>query len=128
MTGEKGRDLNQSYDKSPITHIQEKIEEILLNPTLYYKSPYTQRKSQNATLQHTNATKNFDYTTIVDRLRTVSLCNDSHPTGVVLMIYDGQSNDSHQTGMVKPVNEIHSFPLTQKKCNQQDTMEHSLCL
>ena len=30
-----------------------------------------------------NATKNFDYTTIADRLRTVSWGNDSHPAGVV---------------------------------------------
>ena len=30
-----------------------------------------------------NATKNFDYTTIADRLRTVSWGNDSHPAGVL---------------------------------------------
>ena len=47
---EKGSDLTQSCDKSP----------------------YTGRKIQRATWQHKNATKNFDYTTIVDRLRTVS--------------------------------------------------------
>ena len=41
---EKGRHLTQSYDKSPYTH----------------------RKIQKATLQHKNATKNFDYTTIAD--------------------------------------------------------------
>ena len=33
--------------------------------------------------QHKNATKNFDFTTIADRLRTVSWSNNSHPTGVV---------------------------------------------
>ena len=37
--------------------------------------------------QHTNATNNFDYTTIADRLRTVSLSNNSHPTGVVKPVY-----------------------------------------
>ena len=47
---EKGRDQTQSY----------------------FKNPYTDRKKQKATWQHTNATKNFDYTTISDRLRTVS--------------------------------------------------------
>ena len=41
---EKGGDLTQSYDKSP----------------------YTDRKIQNATWKHKNATKNFDYTTIAD--------------------------------------------------------------
>ena len=43
----KGRYLTQSYDKIPFTH----------------------RKIQKATWQHKNATKNFDYTMIVDRLR-----------------------------------------------------------
>ena len=37
--------------------------------------------------QHKNATKNFDYTTISDRLRTVSWSNDSYPTGVVKPVY-----------------------------------------
>ena len=44
-----------------------------------------------------NATKNFDYTTIVDRLRTVSW-------GI----------ESHQTGVVKPVYGIPNFPVTAK--------------
>ena len=69
----KGRDLTQSYDKNPYTH----------------------RTIQKATWQHKNATKNFDYTTIADRLRTVSWSNSSHPTGVV-----------------KPVYERSTFPLT----------------
>ena len=71
--GDKRRDLTQSYNKSP----------------------YTDRKIQKATWQHKNATKNFDYTIIADRLRTVSWGNDSHPTGVV-----------------KPVNGILTLPLT----------------
>ena len=70
---EKGKDLTQSCDKSPYTH----------------------RKIQKATWQHKNATKTFDYTTIADRLRTVSWSNSSHPTGVV-----------------KPVYERSTFPLT----------------
>ena len=64
---EKGRDLTQSYDKSP----------------------YIDRKIQKATRQHKNATKNFYYTTITQRYRrrTVSWSNDSHPTGVVKPVY-----------------------------------------
>ena len=31
--------------------------------------------------------KTFDFTTIADRLKTVSLSNDSHPTGVVKSVY-----------------------------------------
>ena len=58
---EKGRNLTQSYDKSPCTH----------------------RKLYKTKWQHKNTTKNFDYTAIADRLRTVSWGNDSHPTGVV---------------------------------------------
>ena len=45
---------------------QEKKEEIWLSPVT--KSPYTHRTIQKATWQHKNATKNFDYTTIADRL------------------------------------------------------------
>ena len=44
-----------------------------------------------------NTTKNFDYTTIADRFRTVIWSNNSHPTVVV-----------------KPVYERTTFPLTAK--------------
>ena len=47
--------------------------------------------------QRDNTNKNFDYTTIADRLRTVSWGNNSNPTGVV-----------------KPVYGIPTFPLTTK--------------
>ena len=59
MQREKG-DLTQSYEKTPI--------------------PTENSKTKG---QHTNAIKNFDYTTIADRLRTVSWSNNSHPIGVV---------------------------------------------
>ena len=45
--------------------------------------------------EHKCTTKNFDNTTIADRLRTVSW-----------------SNNSHQTGIVKPVYGYPTFPLT----------------
>ena len=54
---EKGRDLTQSYDKSPYTH----------------------RTIQKAQWQHKKKTPNFDYTTIADRLRTVSWSKKRHP-------------------------------------------------
>ena len=44
-----------------------------------------------------NATKNFDYITIADQLRTVSW-----------------GYDIHQTGVVKPFYGIPTFPLTTK--------------
>ena len=78
---EKKGDLTQSYDKTS----------------------YTNRKFETKG-QHTNATKNFDYITIADRLRTVSWSNNSHPTGVV-----------------KPVYGYPTFPLPQKPCYQKDT-------
>ena len=53
LSREKEGDLTQSYDKTP----------------------YTNRKFENQRTTHTNATKNFDYTTIADRLRTVSWSN-----------------------------------------------------
>ena len=40
--------------------------------SVLWKNPYTHREIQTATWQHKNATKNFDFTTIADRLRTVS--------------------------------------------------------
>ena len=52
--------------------IQEKREKIWLSPM---------------TWQHENATKNFDYTTISDRLGMVIWSNDSYPTGVVKPVY-----------------------------------------
>ena len=54
----KGRDLTQSYDKSPYTH---------------------RKIKKNIVKTFKNATKTFDYTTIADRLRTVSWSNSSQP-------------------------------------------------
>ena len=48
--------------------------------------------------------QNFDYTTIADRLGTVSW-----------------GNDSQLTGVVKPVYGIPTSHLQQKPCNQNDT-------
>ena len=49
---------------------------------------YDLLQSARATWQHKNATKNFDYTTVADRLRTVSWNNSSHQTGVVKPVYE----------------------------------------
>ena len=49
------------------------------------QSPYTDIKIQKATWkQNKNAIKNF--TTIADKLKTVSLAKDNHTTGVVKII------------------------------------------
>ena len=47
----------------------------------------TTEKSKKQRDNTNNATKNFDYTTIADWLRTVSWGNDSHPAGVVKYYY-----------------------------------------
>ena len=65
---EKGRDLTQSYDKSP-----------------YTSTPAELSKGQSDNTN--NATKKFDYTAVADRLRTVSWSNYGHPTGVVNLVY-----------------------------------------
>ena len=57
--------------------LQKKKKEIWLSPMT--KAPTPTEKSKS--------TKNFDYTTIADRLWTVNWGNDSHPTGVVKPVY-----------------------------------------
>ena len=70
-------------------------EEIWLSPMTEALTLTEKSKKQRDNTK--NATKNFDYTTIADRLRTVSWGSDSHPAGVV-----------------KPVYGIPTFPLTAK--------------
>ena len=57
-------DITQTYDKKPIP---------------------TENSKTNG--QHKNTIKNFDYTTIAGRLRTVRWRNNSHPTCVVKPVY-----------------------------------------
>ena len=59
------------------------------------KAPTPTEKSKKHCDNIKNDTKNFDYTPIADRLRTVSW-----------------SNSIHHTGVVKPVYERSTFPLT----------------
>ena len=77
----------------PLPIAWEKKEEIWLSPMTKAPTPTEKSKTQHDNTK--NATKYFDYTTIADRLRTVSWGNSSHPTGVV-----------------KPVYERSTFPLT----------------
>ena len=74
----KSRQAWEKYQQKD--HMQREKEDL-------WQKPYTHRKIQKATWQHKNATKNFDYTTIADRLRTVSWGNDSNPTGVIKAVY-----------------------------------------
>ena len=73
--------------------MKEKKEEIWLSPMT--KAPTTTEKSKKQRDNTKTPPKNFNYTTIANRLRTVSSGNDSHPAGVV-----------------KPVYEIQTLPLT----------------
>ena len=60
-------------------------------------TPTKKSKKKNIVCKHKNATKHFDYTTIANQLRTVSL-----------------SNENRSTVVVKPVYGIPTFPLTAK--------------
>ena len=64
-----------------LTLISGKKEYIWLSPMT--KAPTPTEKSKKATRQHNNATINFDYTTIANRLRAVSWSNDIHHAGMV---------------------------------------------
>ena len=67
-----------------------------------WEEPLHRQKIQKATWQHKNATKNFDYTTIADRLLTVSWGNDSHPTGVVKpVLRDPNLPTNHKSRVIK---------------------------
>ena len=68
------------------------------------KAPTPKQNNQKAAWQYKKDTKNFDLTSIVDRLRTVSWSNNSHLTGVVKPVYE----------IIKPVYEIPFSPLTAK--------------
>ena len=46
------------------------------------KAPIVKENKKNPKWNHKYATKNFDYTTIADRIRTASWKSSSHPTGV----------------------------------------------
>ena len=50
--------------------------------------------------QHKNVTQNFHYTTIVDRLRTVSWSNKSQSTGVVNPGLKGTNLPTHRKSSV----------------------------
>ena len=51
------------------------------------KAPTLAEKSKGQSDNTNNATKKFDYTAVVDQLRTVSWSNYGHPTGVVNLVY-----------------------------------------
>ena len=61
-------------------YYSEKKEDIWLSRMTKAPAPKEISKKQRGNTK--NATKNFDYTTIANRLRTVSWSNNSHPTGV----------------------------------------------
>ena len=63
--------------------------------------------------QHKNATKNFDYTTIADRLRTANVSNNSHQTGVVKPGLKGTNLPTHHNSA---------------QCNQSNTTRQEYCL
>ena len=65
-------------------HIYEKRKS---SDSILWQKPLRPLKNKKINVTTQNATKNFDFTTIVDRLRTASWSNDSQPTGVVKPVY-----------------------------------------
>ena len=63
------------------SRVSQEKKEIWLSPMT--KAPTPPEKSNKERDNTKHATKNFDYTPIVDRLRTVSWSKNRHPTGVV---------------------------------------------
>ena len=57
-------------------YFKRKKEEILLSPVTKAPTPTEKSKKQRDNMK--NATKNFDYTTIADRLSTVNWSNSGH--------------------------------------------------
>ena len=84
--------MNQTWMRAFL--YKEKKKEIWPSPMPKPPIPTENSKTKG---QRTNATKNFDYTTIADRLVGRSVGVTSHPTGVV-----------------KPVDGYPTFPLTAK--------------
>ena len=66
----------------------------------YDKRPYTNKnpKRKATTLKRH---QNFDYTTIADRLSTVSLSNDSYPTGVIKQVRYPNIPTNHKSSVIK---------------------------
>ena len=86
MGREKGRDLTQSYDKSPNTN----------------------RKVKRTKWQHKQRHKKFDYIAVTDRLRTVSLSNYGHPTGVVNLVYGPNLPTPRNSRVIKRMEGLYS--------------------
>ena len=74
---------------------REKKEKIWLSPMTKVPTPIEKSKKQRDHIK--NATRNFNYRTIADRISTVRWSNSSHPTDVV-----------------KSVKQHSTFPLTAK--------------
>ena len=68
------------FDEETKYERKEKKREIWFSPMTKNPMPTENSKTKG---HAKNATKNFDYTTIADRLRTVSWSNNSHPTGIL---------------------------------------------
>ena len=65
------------------------------------KAPTPAEMSKGLSDNTNNATKKFDYTAVVDRLRTVSWSNYGNPTGVVNLVYGPNLPIPHNSDVIK---------------------------
>ena len=77
--------IKWSAQYQEVPSIYEKKEEIWHSPVTKTPTPTEKSKKQRDNIK--NATENFDYTKVTDRLRTVSWVTNSHSTGVVKPVY-----------------------------------------
>ena len=71
----------------------------------YDKNHYTNRKWKNPIDNTKTAPKDFDYTAIADRLRTLSWRYNMHPTTIAHRLWTlSWSSNKHPTGVVKRIN------------------------
>ena len=78
--------LGQGYVMERLKSFLRKIKRTRSDSVLWQKSLH-QQKNPKSNMTTQIVIINFDYTTFAGRLRTVIWSNDSHPTGVVKLVY-----------------------------------------
>ena len=101
-----------------------------ISDSVLWQSPYTSRNVKRAKWQDKQRHKKFNYTTVADRLRTVSWSNYGHPTGVILQftqIIENENalsmSDSEKREKGRELTQSYKRPYTHRKI-QKATWQH----
>ena len=68
--------------------------------SVLWQNPLQPQKDPKSNVTTQKRHKKFDYTTIVNWLRTVSWSNNSHPTGVVKSVYERSTFPLNETALL----------------------------